>query len=192
MPHDGLAPPLPAELETLVSGALAMGDDVEAAEWERAANTLDSMNEAWNRYSAAGVPPWLDSQMTGALAGLDEAVASADANETRQAALDVNQAALDLELRYLPVTQIDLARFDLWSRQVTADAMANDLPALAGDVATMEWIWDRIAHTADESTARDIKEELAALRVAIDAGDLSEVTSVAADLHALVQQIDPR
>ncbi len=130
--------------------------------------------------------------MNDALAGLGEGIDAVDADGTRQAALDVRQAALDFELRYLPVAQVDLARFDLWTQQVAADAMAGDAPALAGDVATIEWVWDRIAHTVDTSTAGKIEERLAALRTAIDAGNLADAAAAAADLHTLVAQVDPR
>jgi hypothetical protein len=169
-----------------------IGDDAMRGGWEQLAVTLASMNAAWSSYRATDVPHWLDAQMNDALAGLEAALAAVDPHRTRQAALDVQQAGLDLELRYLPVSQIDVARFDLWARQVAADAIAVDEPAMAGDVATMEWIWDRIAHLADDATARDVEAHLAALREALEAGDVAGATSAAARLQELVPRIDPR
>ena len=192
VPRDGMASPLASELETLVAGAMVIGDDAMRGGWEQLAVTLASMNAAWSSYRATDVPHWLDAQMNDALAGLEAALAAVDPHRTRQAALDVQQAGLDLELRYLPVSQIDVARFDLWARQVAADAIAVDEPAMAGDVATMEWIWDRIAHLADDATVRDVEAHLAALREALEAGDVAGATSAAARLQELVPRIDPR
>jgi hypothetical protein len=192
VPHDAIAGPPSTELETLVTGATAIDEAVQAGAWEDVAATLATMNAAWETLGATAVPSWLADQMSAALAGLNESVEAADAAGTRQAAIDVGQAALDLELRHLPITQINLARFGLWVRQVAVDATASDGPALAGDVATMEWVWGRVAHLADESTAEHVEEHLTALRTAVEAGNLAVATSVAEDLHALVQQIDPR
>lgn len=191
VPHDALAAPVPGELEALAAGAAEIGAAADSGAWEDAAGILATMNAAWTTYGATQIPPWLDAQMNDAIAGLGEGIDAVDADGTRQAALDVRQAALDLELRYLPVPQVDVARFDLWTQQIAADAMAGDEPALAGDVATIEWVWDRIAHTLDTSTAGEIEERLTALRVAIDAGNLAAATAAAADLHTLVAQIEP-
>ncbi len=192
VPHDAVAGPPATELETLVMGATAIDEAVQAGAWEDVAATLATMNAAWETLGSTDVPPRLADQMGQALARLNASVEAMDDHRTRQATIDVAQAALDLELRHLPVIRIDLARFDLWARQVAVDAVADDEPALAGDVATMEWVWDRVVHLADESTAEGIEERLAALRTAIETGNLAVATSVAEDLHALVQQIGTR
>ncbi len=72
-----------------------------------------------------------------------------------QAAIDVAGAGLDLQLRSRPYAEVDLARLDLWSRQLTVDAAANGAGAVAGDVATIETIRDRIADTLGSSLERD-------------------------------------
>jgi hypothetical protein len=61
-----------------------------------------------------------------------------DDHEAATAAIDVGQAALDLELRYRDPDEIDLARFNLWARQTEVDAAAKRLGAISGDVATLE------------------------------------------------------
>jgi sigma54-dependent transcription regulator len=67
----------------------------------------------------------------------------------RGAALDLLQAALDLELRHRTADQIDRARFDLWARRAQLDLAAHDLANATGDVSTLEWIRDRIATGLD-------------------------------------------
>ncbi len=192
VPRDAQTTPAAAELETLVTGAMTIAGGAQAGAGDDVVETLAGMNAAWDAYQATGAPALLAVRMRDALAALDAAVETADTGEIRQAALQAGQAALDLQLRHLSPGTVDAARFDLWTHQVNADAAALDEPALAGDVATMEWIWDRIAPTAEATTAQAIEAQLTALRAAIEAGNLPEVTSVAADLHALARQLGPR
>ncbi|MBA2366082.1 MAG: hypothetical protein H0V77_06480 [Actinobacteria bacterium] len=42
---------------------------------------------------------------------------------------------------------MDLDRIGLYGRRLVADNEAGSPPAVAGDVAVIETIWDRIAHT---------------------------------------------
>jgi len=81
----------------------------------------------------------------------------------------VRQAALDLKLRFRPPAEIDRARFDRWARRVGVDARRSHHAAVAGDVATLEWIRDRIAHTLDAVSVTRIDTRLEQLRA--DAGD---------------------
>ena len=47
-----------------------------------------------------------------------------------------------------PALKVDLARFELWARQVIVDASAADLGGVTGDLATMEWIRERFSADA--------------------------------------------
>jgi hypothetical protein len=51
-----------------------------------------------------------------------------------------------------------------------------------GDVATLEWIRDRFAHTLDAASRRDLDTRLKALRAAADGGNLSAAADHAARL----------
>ena len=71
-------------------------------------------------------------------------------------------ASNDLQLRYQPVTNIDLMRFELWVRRALVDATNHSLAGVRSDLVTLEWIRDRIAHTLTPLTltqvARDLRE----------------------------------
>jgi hypothetical protein len=105
--------------------------------------------------AAGGGPP-------GGLAGLVPGA--------RSVALGAEQAALDLRLRHRPPAEVDLTRLDLWARRLLADAAAKDRGAVAGDVATLQVLWDRAGHAADPAAAGGVAAALAALRRTIDSG----------------------
>ena len=94
------------------------------------------------------------------------------------------QSVLDLELRYRPPAEIDSARFNLWTQQLRVDAAAKDLAGVTGDVAVLEWIRDRIAHTLNTAGRSEINSRLRALRAATDARNLPAAADHAARLGA--------
>jgi hypothetical protein len=186
VPTDAQSGPPPAELTTLASGAADIFAAAASADWTAISASTETMTAAWTAYSAGTVPPRVKEVMDVALASLTEAVDAQDAAETRQAAIEVAQSAFDLQLLHRPPTEIDLARFDLWTKQVLVDVAADDAGAVAGDVATLEWIRDRIVHAVDPSIADQVDLLLIELRTAVDAGDLSTAATVAAQLGDLI------
>lgn len=197
VPTDALAAPPPAEFETLATGAADIFDAAEAGDWDAASATLEAMTAAWTTYQAGGdVPELLDAQMSRALDALagDALVPAVDARNvtgTRKAAIDVAQTSLDLQLRHRPPAEIDLARFDLWVQQVLVDAAGDEPGPVLGDVTTLEWIWDRIAHTLDNSAVSDIEIQLGDLRTAADDEDLEAAAAAATQLRDLLAALKP-
>jgi hypothetical protein len=102
--------------------------------------------------------------MTEALAKLTKAVDNRDPAGTRQAALNAAQWSLDLQLRYRPSTEIDLARFDLWAAQLVVDAAAADAAAVNSDIFTLDYIRDRILPTLDSADVARINTVLGELQ----------------------------
>jgi hypothetical protein len=98
-----------------------------------------------------------------------------DADQAATGAIDVGQAALDFELRYLSPDEIDLHRFELWARQTVVDAASGHLGDVSGDVASLEWTRDRIADRLDPADLSRINRELLALREAEVDKDLAAV-----------------
>ena len=96
------------------------------------------------------------------------------------------QAALDLELTYRPPAQIDRARFDLWLRHTLVDAAARDRAAVSGDVATLEWIRDRITHTLDSVEVTRIDTYLGKLREQVIDSDLAAAARTATALRKVL------
>ncbi|HKZ54638.1 MAG TPA: hypothetical protein VJ123_04090 [Anaerolineales bacterium] len=190
VPTDALPGPVPAELATLLSGAVAIFDAAPANDWPAASVTLGTMTTAWDAYRAGGAPPMLDAQMSAALDALSRAVDARNPSQARQAALDIAQASLDFQLRHRPPAEIDLARFDLWAHQLLVDAEADDPGAVSGDVATLEWMRDRFAHTLGSADTGQVDALLGELRAAAaDTEDLAAVTAAAVRLRDLLARL---
>ena len=126
LPTDAAGGGPPAEVAALTGGAHASFDAAGAGRWAAAAARVDAMRAAWRRAGGSGVPELLAGQATGAVAALAKAVAARDPTRARQAALRVEQAALDLQLRYRAPARVDLDRLDLRARQLLLDAAARD------------------------------------------------------------------
>jgi len=191
VPTDALPGLMPVECETLYTSALAIFDAAEAGDWAAVSAAREKLTDAWAAYRAGGVPPLLEIQMNRALEALggDALVPAAnaqDATGTRKAALAVALAGLDFQLQYRPPAEIDLARFDLWTLHLLVDAAGGEPGDVAGDVTTLEWIWQRIAHTLDAATAEEITARLEDLRAAADDEDLSAANSAAVQLREVL------
>lgn len=189
VPADALSEPVPAELETLSTGALDVLESARSSDWSAASSELATMTAAWDTFVAGGQPKRLGAQMTDALDPLAAAVKGRDGHGTSQAALNVGQASLDLQLRYRPPVDVNLARFDLYTRQLEADAAFGDRASAVGDVTTLRWIRDRIALGAAD--ARGVDDDLRFLEAAAEAGQLAAVADAAARLHATVAGLAP-
>lgn len=194
-PTDALSTPLPPELVILSRGATGIFDAVAADDWDAADTTLAAMITAWETFHAGGeVPAGLDAQMSRALAtlagdALAPALAARDHTGAGKAALRVAHASLDLQLRHRTTTEIDLARFDLWSRQLLVDSAGDDPGKVTGDVAVLEWVWERIAHTLDRATATQINNHLSDLRSTADAEDLAAASVVGTKLQEILNAL---
>jgi hypothetical protein len=172
VPTDAQPGGVPAAVATISQGANDIFDAVATGNWDAATSKLDAMKAAWATHRASGtVPPLLDTQMSLALDALTgnplvPAVQARNDEGARTAAVDVGLASRDLELQYRPVDEIDVARFDLWGRRLVADSGSAEADPghIAGDVAALARVWDRIAHTLDPSSVRAINAELATLK----------------------------
>jgi hypothetical protein len=181
---DALPRPAPAELDALTSGATAIFDAAARKDWQAARTSLDAINAGWDDYRTSAVPGMLDAQMSTLLSFLVAAVDARQAAEARQAAVDVARAGLDLQLRHRPAAEVDLARLELWMRQLQVDVAARKPGAVAGDVVALEWTRDRIAHTLDRTATRELDSVLRDLRTAADDEDLGAAANAGARLRA--------
>ena len=164
VPTDALSEPPPPDLRTLERGAREAFDSARSQDWQAASASAEELNASWESYETGGVPPRLVPPMQRALNALTAAIEATDQALAGTAAIDVAQSALDFELRHRPPAEIDLARFELWARQIVVDAAADDPGAVAGDVATMEWIRDRFAEMIDPTDLTRIDTHLLELR----------------------------
>jgi hypothetical protein len=173
VPTDALPGPMPAQLTPLSAAVREAFDRVGKRDWGGAATAGAGLKQAWGAYHSTGVPDLLDKQMTRDIAALTEAVAARESDAARAAALRVAQNDLDLRLRHQPVAKVDLARLDLWARQVMVDAAAKDPGSVAGDVAALELTRDRVRHTLDPASADRLDAQIRDLRRAADSQDVA-------------------
>lgn len=191
VPADELIGPPPAELEILSAGADDAFNQAGAKNWKAASATVRALTGAWNTFRAADVPPRLEPVMSSALRGLGRATEDRDPVGARHAAIDVAQAALDLQLRHRPPAEVDRARFELWARQLLIDAAASDAGGVVGDLATLEWIRDRFAHTLDRVDIVRIDTHLGGLRTAVSDEDLEGAAAEAERLRGTLAGLGP-
>jgi hypothetical protein len=191
VPTDALDGPPPTELEQVSKGADSAFEGARSRDWRAASTAVEKLARAWGAYSnRSAVPPRLRPPMTSAIAGLTKALKARDEHEAATSSIDVAQAALDLKLRYLRPDEIDLARFELWARQTVVDAAAEQLGAVSGDVATLEWTRDRFADRLDPADQSQINSELLALREGEVDKDLEAVSEAAGRVLATAASLE--
>jgi hypothetical protein len=144
VPTDAATGAVPAELTTLASGVDDISAAVATGDWEAISTTLGTMTTAWETYRAGDVPPLLEAQMSDALDALASAADGRNAPATSEAAIDVGNASLDLQLQFRPPADVDQDRLGLWARQLELDQAAGDAALTAGDQVVIETIRQRI------------------------------------------------
>jgi hypothetical protein len=189
VPADALAVPTPAELTTLSSDTDHLLDTARSGDWNAASATGNHMLSSWTTLRAGGVPERLGAHLSQAVHALATAVGARNRQQAQQAALEVADASLDLQLRYRPAVQINLARFQLWARRLLVDAAANNAGAVHGDVTTLAWIRDRIP--LDSADGNDLDDQLRYLRSVADAHEFKVAMVQAARLRQTLTGLNP-
>jgi hypothetical protein len=197
VPADTLSGPVPPELEVLLAGATNIFQLAASENWSAVSATLNTMRSAWSSFRSRGhVPELLAAQMNRALVALagdalSPAVTARNIAGARKAAIDVGQAGLDLKLRHRPVADIDLARLELWARQLLLDAGSEDPGAtVIGDVACLELIRDRIGHALQASDLEALENLLRDLRIEAQNHDFAAAAATATRLRDWVQRLE--
>lgn len=185
VPTDALQGPIPLQVTLLFDRALASEAAATAGNWTEAVASLSAMNAAWNAFRA-GTPPLLAAAMTSALTTLGDAVTARHVGRARLAAIEAARAALDFRLRHRPVAEIDRARFDLWAAEVSVDAAAGNPGFVRGDVASIDLVFSRFAHTLSGASRSQVEALLAELRAAAQSRNLSAASGVAARLRTAI------
>lgn len=189
VPIDALSGAVPTELYALAKGTSDLFDAAEAADWTGASAALATIKNNWETHRAGSVPPLLEAEMDRILGLLTAGVDAQNAAEARDQAIDLTRFIYDFRLRYQPSTEINRARFDVWLAQVLVDAAAGEAGPVKGDTATLELVWNRIAHTFDSGMTAAIKGQLGDLRKAADAEDVAQASAVAQQLRGTFADI---
>jgi hypothetical protein len=150
------------------------------------------MGADWASFRNGETPKLLSGQMHDALAALEHAVRARNAVDSRLAAVGAAVASLDLQLRHRPPTEIDLARLDLQAATLGIDAAAQDLPAVRSDVANLDWIRDRIAHTLDDADRSRLDTLVVEATGAAGDENFALAGRDAAKMRDLIARVTPR
>lgn len=189
VPIDALPGAMPTELTTLAEGAVDVFDTADAADWTAATSTVSGMNTAWEQFKLGQVPPRLKPLMDTALTALTQAVSAQNAGAARQAAVDVEQVGLDLQLRHRVPAVVDLDRMATFARQLLVDADADAAGAVKGDALSLGYVRDRIVHTLTMAARNAINGHITNLNTAAAAENLeaaaTETESLLATLAGL-------
>jgi hypothetical protein len=181
VPVDALSQPPPSELERLMTDSTAVVDAAGSDDWRSIMSSVHDIAGAWSALAAGDVPPGLATEMKGSFAAVQRSVRARDSRETALRAIDLARADLDLQLRYRSEAEVDTMRFDLWTRTLQVDAESRDQATVEGDVATLDWIRDRLALTGDQATRVD--DELSVLAGEARSGELAAASEAAALLR---------
>jgi hypothetical protein len=193
VPMDALSGPPSVELNTMSSGAVAVLELTRVDDWEGAASTLDRVRAAWRSVQReAKLPKPVATRIAKSLSTLRSAIAAHQRRITGDAAIALGQSALDLELRHRAPVEVDVGRFELWTQQLRVDAAAGKRPAVAADVAALEWIRDRFVASLDPASRTELDTRLRDLRAALDAGSLRGASDHAARLGMRIRHLVER
>jgi hypothetical protein len=172
VPIDAIPGSRPAELTRITTEAASIFDRNPARDWRAATEALARMKADWASFRDAETPRLLAGQLTDALDALGHALGAREPTESRLAAIGVSIASVDLQLRHRPPAAIDLARLDLQAAMLVVDATAGDIAGVRSDVANLDWIRDRIAHTLDAADLSRLDTEIVELIAATGDRDL--------------------
>ncbi len=183
--------PQPIELAKLITGTWGLVESARLEDWEAVDATLERIKDSWNTLSEGATPTRIADTLDAALASLTDAATTRKPGPVNSAAVDVAQSALDLELRYRPASVVDIERFHLHAQQLRIDAAAADPGGVAAEIATLEWIRDRITGTFTAEELQQVDEQLSQLRSAVNTGNLRGAADQAARLANLVRTLSP-
>ncbi len=190
VPTDAVGGPMPAELSALGEGALRVFDHAGAGMWAKAATGVAAVETAWSGLPKDIVPLPIRQLLTDQIAHLGDAVGVHRARAARNAAIEVARLAYDVQLRYRPVPEIDLARADLWAAQILVDAAAGNSAGVAADVFALDYLRDRLA-ALDPAVVTRINIQLGAMQGGILDGDSDAIVAAAIDLRILLAELLP-
>jgi hypothetical protein len=185
VPTNAIDEPVPTDLRLITTSAFGILENARLEDWEAANPTLARVQALWLGLESKGFPTLVVDTVDRGLAALESAVRGEDVAATSQAAVDVAQSALDLELLY---RNVEVDRFHLHAQQLRIHAAADDPGGVTGEVAVLEWIRDRIEGSLSESKMAELDSQLRELRGAASAGNLKAAADIAARAAAALRR----
>jgi hypothetical protein len=182
VPTDAIEGQVPADLATLSEEAMSAVEATRSGGWADASAASASISDAWQSYRTGEVPRLIDAVMTDAIAALGTAVEARDPGAASKA-IQVARLALDLQLRYRPVVEVDLDRLDLWAAELIMDVAAEDEAAFRADAFAMDYVRDRIVHALSDADRATVNIELGEIQVAVADGEMQAGAQAAGRLR---------
>jgi hypothetical protein len=137
------------------------------------------------------VPGLIDPLLDTAVDALEAAVDARSPARVRNAAIEAARLSLDLQLRYRPVTEIDLARMDLWAAQLLVDEAAGNIEGVAADAFAMDYVRDRILAALDDADLARVNSALGAIQVAVVDEEPAAAAEAAGRLRVILAGLQP-
>jgi hypothetical protein len=190
VPADSQPGGVPLVIRKALTAAWGTLEYVRAKDWPTASESVARIARQVAALDRSQQLPRVMALLHTSLTSLQKALGSRNVRGAEQAAVDVAQSALDLEARYLPPEQIEVARFHLRSQQLRVAAAAASYSRVAGEVATLEWIRPRLA--LDGDNARAVDDALITLRGASDSRNLPATADHATRVASLVRNSSVR
>src|SRR5919106_1879024 len=110
VPTDASSEPMPRSLQALGDRATDAYEAARAGDWQRTADSTAAARTSWNAYRAAPGPTRIANRVRTSLRQLTHAVRTRQSDAAAQAALNVLQSVLDLQLRYRDPQAVELDR----------------------------------------------------------------------------------
>jgi len=186
VPTDAASGSVPSELMAMSDGALAVYDAASSHDWGAADARTSEVDSAWKAYPAEDVPRLIDPRLDATVRKLQRAVHAKDVAGAQSAAIETARLTFDLQLRYRPITEIDLARMDLWAAQLLVDHAAGDDAGVAADAYALDYVRDRIRTALDEATLARVNTELGEIQIAVVDEQPAAAAKAAANLRELL------
>lgn len=187
---------VPEPLAALEASAEDVIDQVPHEEWAKITADVGDLQAAWDEYQAdaTAVDATSAARLDRALGTLAEATAARNGPATEQAANDVSAAVVELFAHYDLPHPVQIGRLDVIGRQIVIDASRGDLAGAAVQVTAAKREWEAVrADVLDhdgEGVAADADGAIDALTNAASTGDLASLTSEAARLLEIVDEME--
>ena len=191
VPTDAATGSMPQELTTMSDGALSVFAAAGSGGWKAVTAAASDVVSAWNVVRSADVPSRIAPLLERAVDALDAAVDARTPARARNAAIEAARLSFDLQLRYRPVTEIDLARMDLWAAQLLVDEAAGNTDGVAADAYAMDYVRDRIWAALDETDLARVNAALGAIQVAVVDGEPAAAAEAAGGLRDILSGLEP-
>jgi hypothetical protein len=190
VPTDTQSGGAPVEIRRALTAAWGTLEYVRAEDWPTARTSVARIGRQVAALDQTQQPPRVMALLHTSLKTLQTAVDARSVRAAEQASVEVAQSVIDLEARYLPPEEIEVARFHQHTQQLRVAVAAGSYPRVTGEVAAIEWIRDRVPLDGDQ--ARTVDEALAALRAASDGRSLAAAADHATRIASLVRDLSVR